>query len=54
MELLKKKYYRYLTDSADRKSIEKAKNALVRYGYGFDEINCVVKEYFNNTEQSGE
>ncbi len=51
MELLKKKYYRYLTDSADRNSIEKAKNALVRYGYGFDEINCAVKEYFNNTEQ---
>lgn len=51
MELLKKKYYRYLTDSTDRNSIEKAKNALVRYGYGFDEINCAVKEYFNNTEQ---
>lgn len=52
MELLKKKYCRYLTDSTDRKSIEKAKNALARYGYGFDEINCAVKAYFNNTEQS--
>lgn len=49
-ELLEKKYSRYLTDSTDRKSIEKVKNALVRYGYGFDEINYAVKEYFNNAE----
>lgn len=52
MKLLEKKYFRYLTDITDRKSIEKVKNSLVRYGYGFDEINCAVKEYFNNTEQS--
>ncbi len=51
MELLEKKHYRYLTDRSDRKSIEKVKNALVRYGYGFDEINSAVKEYFDNTEQ---
>lgn len=49
-ELLEKKYSRYLTDSTDRKSIEKVKNALLRYGYGFDEINYAVKEYFNNAE----
>lgn len=51
MELLKKKHYRYLTDRTDRKSIEKVKNALVRYGYGFDEINSAVREYFDNIEQ---
>lgn len=45
-ELLNAKYSRYLTDSSDRKSVEKAKNALVRYGYGYDEINRAVKEYF--------
>lgn len=52
MELLENKYCRYLTDITDRKSIEKVKNSLVRYGYEFDEINYTVKEYFNNTEQS--
>lgn len=51
MELLEKKHYRYLIDSTDRKSIEKVKNALVRYGYGFDEINSAVREYLDNTEQ---
>ncbi|MBR6581302.1 MAG: RecX family transcriptional regulator [Ruminococcus sp.] len=44
--LLRGKYSRYLTDDTDRKSIEKAKNALVRYGYGYDEINRAVAEYF--------
>jgi len=49
-ELLKTKHSRYLTDSSDRKSIEKVKNALVRYGYDFSEINRAVKEYFENCE----
>lgn len=44
--LLRGKYSRYLMDDTDRKSIEKAKNALVRYGYGYDEINRAVAEYF--------
>ncbi len=44
--LLRGKYSRYLTDDTDRKTIEKAKNALVRYGYGYDEINRAVAEYF--------
>ena len=45
-ELLKTKHARYLTDREDRKSIEKVKSALVRYGYDFTEINRAVKEYF--------
>ena len=45
-ELLKTKHSRYLTDREDRKSIEKVKSALVRYGYDFTEINRAVKEYF--------
>lgn len=49
-ELLKTKHSRYLTDSSDRKSIEKVKSALVRYGYDFSEINRAVKEYFENCE----
>lgn len=55
MELLEKKHCRFLTDRTDRKSIEKVKNALVRYGYGFDDINSAVKEYFDNYgQQEGE
>lgn len=53
MDMLYKKYSRFLKDRTDRKSIEKVKNALVRYGYSFDEINSVVKEYFENIETEG-
>ena len=45
--LISTKYVRLLTDKEDRKSIEKVKNSLVRYGYGYDEINHAVKEYFD-------
>ena len=53
-ELLRTKHYRLLADSSDRKSIEKVKSALVRYGYGFDEINQAVKEYFENADNAEE
>ncbi len=48
MHLLETKHARKLTDPSDRKEIEKVKAALVRYGYGFDEINRCIKEYFEN------
>lgn len=48
--LIQTKYAHILTDAEDRKSIEKVKNSLVRNGYGFDEINRAVKEYFDNQE----
>jgi regulatory protein len=48
--LLEKKYSRLLTDESDRKSIEKVKNALVRYGYGFEDINRAVRTYFNEAD----
>lgn len=51
MELLRGKYARYLTDSTDRKSIEKVKSALVRSGYAFDEINRTVREYFDRQQE---
>ena len=54
LELLRTKHSRYLTDREDRKSIEKVKSALVRYGYDFTEINRAVKEYFENTERPEE
>ena len=53
-QLLRTKHYRLLTDSSDRKNIEKVKSALVRYGYSFDEINAAVREYFENAEQTEE
>lgn len=53
-ELLRTKHYRLLADSSDRKSIEKVKSALVRYGYGFDEINHAVRDYFENADNSEE
>ncbi|MBO5382944.1 MAG: RecX family transcriptional regulator [Ruminococcus sp.] len=46
--LLEKKYARYLTDKSDRKSVEKVKNALVRYGYAYDDINCGLRKYFSD------
>lgn len=40
-ELINKKYYRYLDDE---KGVKKVKNALVRYGYSYDDINAVLDE----------
>lgn len=50
MYLLETKHSRLLTDKDDRKSVEKVKNALLRYGYGYDEINRSVREYFERAE----
>ena len=46
--LLETKHARDLTDKDDRKSIERVKSALVRYGYDFTQINRAVKEYFED------
>ncbi|MDE5764747.1 MAG: RecX family transcriptional regulator [Ruminococcus sp.] len=51
-ELINTKFSRFLTDRNDRKSTEKAKNALVRLGYGFDEINTAVRNYYTEHEES--
>ena len=53
-ELLRAKHSRCLTDREDRKSIEKVKSALVRYGYDYTEINRAVKEYFENADDTEE
>lgn len=52
--LLETKYARFLTDADDRKSIEKVRNALVRLGYGYGEINRAVKEWFDENDPSWE
>jgi regulatory protein len=54
MELLRTKHSRYLADREDKKSIEKVKSALVRYGYDYTEINRAVKEYFENADDTEE
>ncbi len=46
-ELINKKYYRYLDDE---KGVKKVKNALVRYGYSYDDINAVLDEIINETD----
>jgi len=48
MTLLETKHARNLTDRSDRKAVERVKASLARYGYGFDEINRCIKEYFEN------
>ncbi len=54
MHLLETKHYRNLTDRDDRKSVEKVKNSLAMHGYGYDEINRCIREYFDNAEISEE
>ena len=41
-ELVERKYLRYLSDE---KGVNKVKNALVRMGYSYDDINAVVGEF---------
>ena len=48
--LLKTKYVRFLADGSDRKSIEKVRNSLVRYGYSYEEVKKSVSEYFDCQE----
>ncbi len=43
-ELIEKKYHKYL---GDEKGIMKVKNALVRLGYTYDDINSVMEEFLN-------
>ena len=45
--LVEKKYKRNLTDKA---GIRKVKNALARLGYGYSDINSVLKEFDNEEE----
>ena len=46
-ELINKKYYRYLDDE---KGVKKVKNALVRYGYSYEDINAVLNEILNESD----
>ena len=51
LELLQKKYARYLTDPDDRKSTEKVTAALVRRGFTYQQIRFALEDYFANNEE---
>ena len=46
LEILQKKYARYLTDPDDRKSTEKVTAALVRRGYTYQQIRYAIEDYY--------
>lgn len=50
LQLINRKYSRYLDDDDDGKGIAKVKNALARAGYGYDSINTAIELYFEDNE----
>lgn len=48
--LIDKKYYRYLTDKNDRKSVDKVYASLARKGFSFSAIKQVLREYIDSLE----
>ena len=46
-ELVERKYAHKITD---RKSLEKVKNSLVRQGYSYSDVNCVLDAYETDDE----
>ena len=53
LEILQKKYARYLTDPDDRKSTEKVTAALVRRGYTYQQIRYAIEDYYAWLEENG-
>lgn len=54
LELMQKKYARYLTDPDDRKSTEKVTAALVRRGYTYQQIRYAIEDYYAWLEEQGD
>ena len=52
LELLQKKYARYLTDPDDRKMTDKVTAALVRRGYTFTQIRYAIEDYYAALEET--
>lgn len=48
--LIDKKYYRYLSDTADKKAVQKVFAALARKGFSFGAIKTALKEYTASLE----
>ena len=54
LEILQKKYARYLTDPDDRKSAEKVTAALVRRGYTYQQIRYAIEDYYAWAEENAD
>lgn len=54
LELLHKKYARYLSDPDDRKAIEKVTAALVRRGFTYQQIRFAIEDYYASPEDEEE
>ena len=54
LELLQKKYARYLTDPDDRRSTEKVTAALVRRGYTYQQIRYAIEDYYAWLEEQAD
>lgn len=54
LEILQKKYARYLTDPDDRKSTEKVTAALVRRGYTYQQIRYAIEDYYAWLEEQSD
>lgn len=52
LEILQKKYARYLTDPDDRKMTEKVTAALVRRGYTYQQIRYAIEDYYAAAEDA--
>lgn len=47
LKLIERHYAAKLADPSDRRTVENAKAALVRKGYGFSEVNAAVQRYWD-------
>ena len=45
LELMQKKYARYLSDPDDRRAVEKVTAALVRRGFTYQQIRFALEDY---------
>lgn len=47
LSIIEKKYSDYLDDPDDKKAVTKVKNALVRMGYDYSDINSAINDFFD-------
>lgn len=54
LDLLRRRYARFLTDPDDRKAIEKVTAALVRRGFTFTQIRYAIEDYYAWAEEQND
>ena len=47
LSVIEKKYADYLDDPDDKRAVDKVKNALVRMGYDYSDINSAINDFFD-------